>query len=146
MRQTIQDNVLGMLIYDAKWDNYTGVVTFGDKQVRISIRFGSLPELVSEADISQARAAYLDIVARKTAIETEILREFIDLYNDEWRDRSNPIINQDEFLDTITPEQIDIALGQVQEVWYDDGDLFAGHLIDVRFKDDGSIREMGLTG
>jgi hypothetical protein len=144
MSKIIQDDVLGTLTYDPQWKWFSGVVPFGDTRVEISISFGSQSDPVSQADIAQAREAYLSLVARKADIEADIVRGLLDIYNDEWQE-GDPI-SPDQFLDTIEPEDIEIVFGQVKTLGYKDGDLFAGHWVEVRFKDDGNISEIGLTG
>jgi hypothetical protein len=146
MSTTIKDNVLGTLTYDMRWGKFDGVVPFGNKQVEISIIFGSPPEVVSDTDVIQARSAYLALVAQKDSIEAEIVREYLSLYNDEWRPEGSDPINQDQFLDAIEPEHIDIELGRVRGLWYEDGNLFAGHALHIRFNDDGNISEIALAG
>jgi hypothetical protein len=146
MTMTIQDDVLGTLTYDVRWSKFDGVVPFGDKQVEISVIFGSPPKVVSDTDVLQARSAYSALVDQKASIEAGIVREYLSLYNDEWRPEESDPINQDQFLDAIEPEHIDIELGHVRGLWYDDGNLFAGHALHVRFTDDGNISEIALAG
>jgi len=145
MSETIQDDVLGTLTHNAKWGVFNGVVPFDDNQVGISIIFASPADAVSPADLAQAREAYLALVSRKSSIEAAIVDDLLTLYNDTWREDRDPI-NQHQFLEAIKPDVISIELGFVRSLWYDDGDLFAGHALLIRFDEDSNITEIGLAG
>jgi hypothetical protein len=139
---TLQDSVLGVLTYEDQFDWFSGAINFEGKQAEIRVRFNAPPDKVSEHEVAKAREAYLALVARREAIETEIVREYLDLYNDSWRD--GEIISREEFLALLEIESIDIAYGRAQAIWYTSGDLFTDHALFVRFNDDGSIHEFAL--
>jgi hypothetical protein len=145
MQQILQDDVFGTLTYDAKRQEYTGKISFGGRQGQIAIRFNSSLKDASEAERVQARQVYLALVDKKELIESDIVNEFLDLYNDEWRD-DREVINRQQFLSAISLDLILIELGRVINIYYRDGELFFGHFFEVRCDAEGHIKEIELAG
>ena len=147
MSQTIHSEVLGTLTYDPEWDDFTGSAIYGDKSIEIKVLFGSKPDSISETDVTSAQSAYLKLVARKVAIEEEIIKKLLDLYNDGgWRQQDDPILNRQEFLDAIEAELMVIESGNATMLGYRDGDLFGSHAIVVYFNENGNVSSIGLAG
>jgi hypothetical protein len=140
----IHDDTLGTLTFNAEWDEFNGNVPFGDKRVKISIYFSLSPEGISEEEKIQARTLYLILVSRKEALEAEIVAKYLPVYNEGWREDSEPI-NQEQFMNEVKPDQIAIypKVGQ-GSIFYDTGYLFSYHHINVHFNIDGNISRMTL--
>lgn len=139
---SIHNDVLGTLTYNTDYEVFVGKTNFGESQIEIRVYFSLLPNQISEKEVGEAQDALLGIISRKKAIEAEIVNEYLDLYNESWRD--GEIISREEFFAVLEPESVGIRNGQPYFLWYVAGDLFTDHGIEVRFGENGTIREMAL--
>jgi hypothetical protein len=86
--------------------------------------------------------------ARRTerACRERIADDLLETYNDIWapEDATTPMIRA-EMIDRVVPNSLVRDIDGSGFMYWDD-DLFAGHLIEVRFDSDLTITEVGLAG
>jgi Uncharacterized protein conserved in bacteria (DUF2262) len=83
-------------------------------------------EVLAQAALKQADAAWSDV-------EKNLLRSLHALYNDAWSDPDEgfPTLSEAEFLERITLGTIVVHEPDAMSLYFDDGDLFGGHAIDL---------------
>jgi hypothetical protein len=76
-----------------------------------------------------------------------IADELLELYNDSWapEDSTSPM-NRAEFMKRLVPSSLVRDIDGSGFFYWLDGDLFAGHWIEVRFDEGYAISEIGLAG
>ena len=79
---------------------------------------------------------------RRFAAQKKLLR----LYNDSWLDENHKALNEDEFVANLTNPRVHVMdeIGAAT-VYFDDGDMFAGHLVEV-FMNEGKLVSAGIIG
>ena len=77
---------------------------------------------------------------------SKISDELLKLKNQHWLDDEEPPISKEAFLSQIRLESIVVHLDGYFEAWFNDGNLFWGHAINVSASVDGSISDCGIHG
>jgi hypothetical protein len=91
------------------------------------------PSLAAEQRQALAQAALKQAEAAWGDIETNLVRSLHALYNDAWSDPDEgfPTLSEAEFLERITLGTIVVHEPDAMSLYFDDGDLFGGHAIDL---------------
>jgi hypothetical protein len=136
----MHDELLGELLED-ELGYREGSVPYDGRQIRLSLHNDGGPW---EACLALARS----IVAALPEIDRKgkgaAADELLDVYNRGWReysqpdgrggfiDVSNPEIGADAFKAAMRLDTVSILGDMITDLWYDPGDLFLGHAINVR--------------
>jgi hypothetical protein len=114
-------------------------------QVRMSI-YDACPSSEHEA---LARAVIAKIETAWPSIRANLLRTVHPLYNDTWADPALGFgpLSAEDFLQRITLAQVDVMDEEgALSLYFDDGDLFGGHTIDLFWTADGKMYDSTLAG
>jgi len=83
----------------------------------------------------------------ESACRERIADELLELYNDTWAPEDAPTpMKRVEFTQRITPNALTRDIDGSGFFYWADDDMFAGHLIELRFRKDYTISEVGLAG
>ena len=127
MSEPIEDKLFGTLSYDASVRWYRAQVEFSPgRRVELSI---SVEGVDPDAAVEQAHQIFPRVQSQGAALRRAAAQEKLALYNDHWSQGER--IDADEFARRITLSSITIHPEGEVELWYSDGDLFAGHWIAV---------------
>jgi hypothetical protein len=81
------------------------------------------------------------------ACRERIADELLELYNDTWAPEDAPApIKRAEFIKRIAPSSLVRDIDGSGFFYWADDDMFAGHSIELRFRKDYTISEIGLAG
>ncbi len=97
-------------------------------------------------DEQLARDAALKVRDSWTLIRENLLRSVHPLYNDTWRAPENPVLDAAEFMQKISLSTIQVMDEGSLSLYFADGDLFAGHLIDILWTGEGEMYDATLAG
>jgi hypothetical protein len=143
----IRDEVLGVLTLDRTRTHYQAERTVGDVRYEVMIRFGTEPD--SRRDAGKIKA----LRGIVTAVEAGVPRyreaaadELLENYNAQWRNESDPPLSRAEFASRLTLDSIHIEPRGKIDVYFKDGDLFAGHFIELRLDTPDRVRTIGIAG
>ena len=76
-----------------------------------------------------------------------IADKLFELYNDTWAPEEAPTpMKRPEFVQRITPNSLTRDINGSGFFYWADDDMFAGHWIELRFRKDYTISEVGLAG
>ena len=79
------------------------------------------------------------------AVLRRIADDKLALYNDVWRE-GRPPLSRPRFLARIRLESIVVHADGAATMYFHDGGLFLGHVVEVRIGSRGAITETGLAG
>jgi hypothetical protein len=82
----------------------------------------------------------------EASCRARIVDELYELYSDTWAPEGEMPVPRTEFLQRITPNALTLDINGSGFFYWADDDLFAGHWIELRFRKDWSISEVGLAG
>jgi hypothetical protein len=125
---TFKDAQFGTFLLDRRVDWFEAEgVQWNGTAVRLNL---------SDADealdaIETARALWKDEAAWDRRIRDRIVEELHSLKNDTWLGEDEAELSRDEFLGRIVLDAITVHEDGSFTFWYDDGDLFWGHAIEV---------------
>ena len=91
-----------------------------------------------------ARNIVKTIASKYFEFKKYIGEQLLDLYNDDWSEEET--IDKQEFANRITLESATIYDDNSAEIYYRDGDLFAGHYIAIYLNSKGILDEPYLAG
>jgi len=139
----IQDEVFGALRFDERARSYETTLQFTPEH-SITVTIDSMGIAANEA-LKKAREIYNTMVRREHEYRRAAASRLLDLYNKSWRD--GEALDTDGFMRRLSVSSISIApLDLAATLYYADGGLFAGHLIEV-FLDTGfSFSNAQLVG
>jgi hypothetical protein len=129
---TTPHNYFGSMILDERQRTYRATLDLSpSRKVSITIdwaRISPSEALIRSRDICER------VRARETEYRTKIAQTLLSLYNDTWRDGA--ALDADGFVQKIFLSEmqicpIDFGTGSCVTLGYADGDLFAGHYIEV---------------
>ena len=139
---TFSDPLFGTLIWNEQIQWWEGVVTLAPGH-RVTISFipdpGELEQLLAYVKPLFAVIRADDLPLRRAAAKA-----LLDVYNDEWNE-DDPI-EAEEFIDRILLDALVYYGDGSAELYYDDDDLFLGHVILVRLDDQGRVVEATIGG
>lgn len=81
------------------------------------------------------------------ACRERIADDLLELYNEDWipEEASDPMTRA-EFIERVEPNSLRRDIGGSGYFYWGDDDMFAGHWIELRFREDYTISEVGLAG
>ncbi|MBD0400596.1 DUF2262 domain-containing protein [Flammeovirga sp. EKP202] len=79
-------------------------------------------------------------------MKSKISEELLSLKNESWLDENGLPITESDFLSRISLENITIHEDGEFEAWFNDGDAFWGHSINVRANINGTIDYCEIQG
>jgi len=142
MYPPIEDVLFGTLKYDASVGWYYAEVEFSPGQcVRVCI---SIEGFDPDTAVEQARGIFGAVQAEEGQLRRLAAQEKLSLYNDHWSQGER--INQDEFARRMKFSSITFHPEGWIDLWYEDGDMFAGHSIMVAADPDLHFHHVELAG
>lgn len=149
MVSTFQDAVLGQLTYDdrlSRWDGASAVlgVPFSLSAHTFADSGRGLPQ--DEAALEVYRAAFLRLERDEPALRPQMAERMLPLAQEWQEDDDEAPLSAPQFLERVTLESLSIYEDGDAELFYNDGDLFAGHVIIAVVKGDGTLGETSIAG
>ena len=133
----VETQKFGTLELDRKLGWFRGKTIWNRHDVQISFQASSESEL---AELLETALSLLEAEEEwQDKIESLAITEKLPLAN-QWRSDATRPISERQFLERMTLESISISADGNFEFWYDDGELFLGHAIQIA----GSLSH-GLT-
>ncbi|TNE85000.1 MAG: DUF2262 domain-containing protein [Deltaproteobacteria bacterium] len=122
---------------ELRWDG--NLEWFKSSDGLISLVLGIDDPLDAHAD----RA--LDLLAREAALKQFAAEALLDTYNESWRDEGPPA-TASSFVGHLVLEGITVHDDLGAEAYFEDGDLFAGHVVLVSIDADGTPTDATIAG
>ena len=141
MQKTITDSYLGIIEYSDDLDMYEGKIKLENGE-QLEFSFDVDDNLEKIVDIT--RNVVKTISTRNSQFKEYIAEQLLDLYNDDWSEEET--IDKKEFINRISLESVTIYDDNSPEIYYQDGDLFAGHYIALSLNSEGKLGEPYLAG
>jgi hypothetical protein len=126
----ITHEILGELTLDRRFGSYSGRFKWLKNDVNISLDCASPDK--PESTMEHALTLLSNQSEWQSRVEDCALRELLDLKNASWREDGEPELAGKDFLARISLETIWISHDGSFTFWFNDGDLFWGHAIEVR--------------
>jgi len=150
MAADIDHPALGKLTWAAHLSSWEGQVELRPG-CPISLLIRMRKDLEPTHNIHELLSAGVEMLewARRTesTCRQRIADELLELYNDTWAPEDDPApMNRAEFTNRIAPNSLTRDIDGSGFFYWTDDDMFGGHWIEVRFRKDHTISEVGLTG
>jgi len=142
--------ILGKLTWAARLLCWEGEIEFRPG-IPIAVSLSTRMDLEPTHNIDEllrSGVAMLEWARRsELACRDRIADELLELYNDTWAPEDATVpLKRAEFIERITPDALTRDIDGSGFFYWADDDLFAGHLIELRFDENYTITEVGLAG
>lgn len=140
----IDDPFLGLWNWDDKTDAYVGTFNHRGEKLEIVLSNpldGNLDDALHRArDVLRRLSDFAEQARHKS------VQDLLDLRNGSWKEEDEPILTAAEFLERMSLESVGFDRDGSVDFMFDDGDLFAGHAIEVSMNVFNEFGEAGLFG
>lgn len=143
----IRDDVLGSMTLDRALSWYQGSRIVDGGTYTLAVMIEEPPDVARDAATLEAlRARVEEIEAQVPRYRESAADELLTLYNEEWRDEELPRLTREEFMARLRVHAVHLQSDGRIDVYFDDDDLFAGHVIHVRLEAPDRVLEVGIAG
>lgn len=125
----------GELLFDPTMDWFTCEADWNGLSVQL--RFETDESMEISQGLVTAESLWKDQVIWKSRMDQYIVAELLDLKNGTWLSKGELPLSAEQFLSRMKFKSISLLADGSFEFWYDDGDLFWGHSIQIS----GSLSE-----
>jgi hypothetical protein len=144
-RRVVDHPVLGSLAHDPLmicWQTRSAVPLGDADHVTVAVLVSSEEDIpVERLDKAAAILGRLD----PRLLRGAVAEDYLELYNDTWRQDDDPELDQDGFVARIAPTSVELDDDGVR-IYFGDGDLFAGHSLVVTLNPALEITDITLSG
>ena len=142
MSEQIEDELFGTLSYDVNVRWYRAKVEFyPSHRVELAI---SVEGIDPDMAIERARQVFPRVQLQEATLRRAAACEKLELYNEHWSEGEK--IDADEFARRIALSSVTIHPEGEVELWYEDGNLFAGHWIAVSTNSELQFQHVEIAG
>lgn len=152
MPQNFRDDVLGNLTYDEQLEGWEG--TFGTPEVSLWLS-GAEGDGAGQDRLPVYRDAFVRLRRDEPGLRRQMAEQLTELA-EEWRepeedegdddgDDGQPV-TPESFLERIALTHVALYADGSAELYYSDGNLFAGHVIIGSVDENGQLTEAGIAG
>lgn len=121
---------IGAMTYDRKLKRFEGMLTWcGNNEVRAYISAKDLKP--DQTALETARSILADQKSWQARITTFAAEKLLPIWIEHWRQDGDPMLDVLAFINRISLSSIDFEEEGKFTFWYDDGDIFLGHMITV---------------
>ncbi len=144
MENKFQDPIFGELVYEEKYGDWRcEVESYPSQTVAVNLS-GNRAQQVLE-NIERYRQTFQNILQNELMARVFAADKLLKIYNESWRDEEGELALS-EFCQRIRPRRIVIEEDQCADIYYDDDDLFLGHVINVRIDENGNFADAQIAG
>lgn len=140
----LKTKVLGKLSLDRSVGWYEGAVRVGMKKIRMSIDPDDIES--PEATIEAAERLVSTIRDWDRKARDLAVKELLSVKNESWLEEGETEVTSEQFKKRMKAESITVHEDGSFDFWYEDGDLFWGHSIEVRGDFDSGFTRAGFHG
>lgn len=121
---------IGAMTYDRKLKRFEGMTTWcGNNEV--SAYLSAKDSKPDQTALEAARSILADQKSWQTRITTFAAEKLLPIWVEHWRQEGDPMLDANEFINRISLSSIEFEEEGKFTFWYDDGDIFLGHMITV---------------
>jgi len=133
----------GELVFDPLVNCWEGRGSFSNAGlIRVALDSG---DLTVEAFLPAARLAFEKLERTEPQHREDAAMKLLPIRNGYWRLDGEPLLDVPAFLSRMTLETIRIRVTGA-DLYYDDGDLFAGHTIYIDIDEEGRVFQASFEG
>lgn len=138
----IKNQILGELIWDSDLDWWSSQVEFTPGNlVNLSV---DGEDVETPAVIELACHSFIHLQKQEVNLRLCAANHLLNLYNDHWNNGDE--INYQTFMELMKLEEVYLNSDGSAKLYYDDGDLFGGHVIIVSIDGNGVFEDAHIAG
>jgi hypothetical protein len=137
----IVDSTFGQFELNKRFHKFVGIVDFGGENIKLILDGRSLDQC-----FEIARTLWNNADSWKQRAQNFAIQELLPLKNDFWLEEGQEELTADLFANSLQLETIAISSNGSIEFYYNDGDLFFGHTIELSGEIHGGFRRANPIG
>jgi hypothetical protein len=142
MARSFEDDTLGTIQYDKRfgwWSTITDLTP--DLEIDLTLELGA-----AESVPASILRAFKHLQNHEPKLRRNVCSHLLELAED-WRDEDNtPEWTLETFMKAVTITSASFNEDGAATVYYDDGEVFAGHVIMVAVSSDGAFEDASIAG
>lgn len=143
----VRDEALGVLTFDRALSCYQAKRKLGAARYELTIELDSAPDVARDAVRIQAlREVVAAVEAGVPRYRMAAAEKLLENYNDAWRNEDEPRLSRAQFAARLSLATIHVLASGGIEVFFEDGGLFAGHVIHLRLDSPDRVRTIDIAG
>jgi hypothetical protein len=113
-----------------------------------TVRINLTPELVTDLPswVDRCAARVTQAIAGLESIKAHAADDHLAILNKHWLDDGEPPLSKADFMGRLRLSAVNFLDDEFMDVFFDDGDLFAGHSVIVAIEEDGTPGQVQLFG
>ena len=145
---TFEDAEFGTFTLDRGLNRFSAEVLWDGSPISLHLHlFPPGPTQTALQDALRiARALWQDQRSWNERIRKYAVEQLLDAKTDNWLEADEAALTAEQFNDRMTLDSITVDAGGTFECWFDDGDLFWGHAIDIRGTLTSGFIDGGISG
>lgn len=140
----IRSVAFGEFKLDRRLNQFEADVTWNGDE--IELRIEAHDDGIPVERMATARKLWADQKGWQNQIDEFVVRELLELKNDNWLEEDEEPLTASEFTSRLYLESVCVDEDAEFVFWYDDGELFWGHIIEVRGNIQTGISSAGIAG
>jgi hypothetical protein len=143
MARNFEDDTLGTIQYDKRFGWWSTIAELSpDLEIDVTLELGAA-ENVPESILS----AFKHLQNHEPELRREVCSHLLEMAED-WRnqDETPEPWTRETFMDAVTITSASFDEDGAATVYYDDGEVFAGHVIVVAVSSDGKFQDANIAG
>lgn len=140
----IEDAVFGKLIWEKEYGWWSGELKFSPESIA-KIRINAENETDTDA-ISAAHRLFEKIRVSDSEIRNFAADELLELHNESWREDDEAEISREDFCSRIKITSVNFEGEGDITIYFDDDDLFWGHVIVVQINENFEFTYADIAG
>src|SRR5262245_44952469 len=149
--KTVEHPALGRLTYDEgleQWETQVALLPGCPVDFSLSAWTGADPKIEVEEILRRGVDFFEWARHSERLVRQKIADDLLDCYMENWSEEEGGMgpMSREEFLERIAPDALVLNTDGRAYWYYSDGGLFAGHVIEVRIREDRTVSEVCLAG
>lgn len=136
----MKHKTLGRLYFDEQFDEWRGELAWGGSTVSIAVVGNGE---IDEHGLDAASRGLLRLDAER--VRAFVADQLLELYNETWSEDDVPL-HASALVARIKPNRLELSVDGCATVYFDDGELFHGHSIEVTLDASGELEEAKIAG
>ncbi|MHC6202467.1 DUF2262 domain-containing protein [Breznakiellaceae bacterium SP9] len=142
----LNDKVLGEFTLDKHYSNFEGSLEWGGEEISVFLDVDKENEAAWPQALDRLRGLYEQLDIKDSEFRQFAAEKLTELANDWQEEEDAAEITQDEFAKRISLSELSISMDGDYSAYYDDDDMFFGHVVTVSGNLESGMEDAAIEG
>ena len=141
-QSNLHHSILGKLQHDENLDCYVGQFVLDDAAIELVLKTDEESRI--EPAIEKAINIFLQLSQYANDAKQYAVDKLLDLKNQTWLEKNEMLVTSEEFKSRLSLESLVFSPDKTVSFYFDDGDLFFGHQLEVLMDENNQFKEASI--